>query len=108
MTTKSLGELLGLTFDKRERFKFRHAEPIGMTMADVEREKERLRKQQMRREKGIPARGERFAQARLLDPDASRSAIYDRLKHNRVVRPRVKLGGAELDATSGYGVGQHP
>jgi hypothetical protein len=53
MTTRALGDLLGLTFEKRERFKFWHAEPIGMTMADVEREKDRLRKEQGRREQGI-------------------------------------------------------
>lgn len=108
ITSRALGELMCLTFEKRERFGFRYAEPIGMTMADVEREKDRLAKDKKRREQGIPARGERFAQAKLLDPDAPKSTTYDRIRHNRKVRNRPKTGAAELDATSGLGGYLHP
>jgi hypothetical protein len=108
ITAQALGDLVGLTFEKRERFGFRYAEPIGMTMADVKREKDRLAKDKKRRGQGIPARGERFAQAKLLDPDAPKSTTYDRIRHNRKARNRPKTGAAELDATSGLGGYLHP
>lgn len=108
ITHRALGELMCLTFEKRERFGFRYAEPIGMTMADVKREKDRLSKEERRRAKGIPKRGEQFAQAKLLDPDAPRSTTYDRIQHNRKARGRPKIGVAELDATSGLGGYLHP
>ncbi|MCJ2016946.1 hypothetical protein MKK84_05820 [Methylobacterium sp. E-065] len=108
VTTRSLGELIGLTYERREQFKFWHAEPIGITMAEVEQLKDRLRKEKNRRANGTPPRGEQYAQAKLLDPDAPRSTTYDRIQHNRVARKRVQPGCTELDATSGYGGYLHP
>lgn len=83
ITSRFLGELLGLTDAQRDRCGFWLAEPVDLSpeaKAEKLRAKDRERKEQKRRKAGVRPKGETLALARQLYPEAPRSTLFRRAR----------------------------
>jgi hypothetical protein len=97
VTPRSLGELLCLTSEQRERYKFWQAQACDVVdPAEAVRTRDRERKALKRRKDGIPERGSKIAEAMRLEPNTPPKTLYDRMKHGRKGRKRPDGGPCEV------------